>query len=62
MELKLDYSLKDMTDRVALVDKIVESTPKEKLTPFYLEILADYIMQSLTKEERKEKAYMTENR
>lgn len=60
--LKLDYTIKDMAERAALVARITHETPKEKLTPKYLEILGDYIMQALTKEERKEKKYMTENR
>ena len=42
--LKLDYSIKDINERAALVDRITRETPKEKLTPKYLEILADYIM------------------
>jgi hypothetical protein len=42
--LKLDYKLTDINDRVALVDKIIAATPKEKLTNRYLEYLGDYIM------------------
>lgn len=60
--LKLDYTIKDIAERAALVDRITRETPKEKLTPKYLEILADYIMQAVTKEERKQHLYMTDNR
>lgn len=60
--IKLDYSLKTMKERAALVNKITAATPAEKLTPKYLEILGDYIMDALTKEERKEKKILTDNR
>ena len=60
--LKLDYTLKTMEERNALVDKIVSQTPSSQLTSHYLEILGDYIMGALTKEERKEKKYLTDNR
>lgn len=60
--LKLDYKLTDINDRVALVDKIIAATPKEKLTNRYLEYLGDYIMQAITKEERKQHLFMTDNR
>ena len=33
--------------------KIVNETPPEKLTPRYLEILADYIIFAMDKEERR---------
>lgn len=60
--IKLDYSLKTMRERVDLVNKITEQIPAEKLTARYLEILGDYIMNALTKEERKSKIYLTDNR
>lgn len=60
--IKLDYKLKTMEERASLVNRIVESTPKEQLTSRYLEILGDYIMGALSKEERKEKTYVTDNR
>lgn len=60
--IKLDYSLKTMRERVDLVNKITEQIPAEKLTARYLEILGDYIMNALTKEERKSKVYLTDNR
>ena len=60
--IKLDYSLKTMRERVDLVNKITTQIPAEKLTARYLEILGDYIMNALTKEERKSKVYLTDNR
>ena len=60
--IKLDYSLKTMRERVDLVNKITAQIPAEKLTARYLEILGDYIMNALTKEERKSKVYLTDNR
>ena len=60
--IKLDYSLKTMRERVDLVNKITAQVPAEKLTMRYLEILGDYIMNALTKEERKSKIYLTDNR
>ena len=60
--IKLDYSLKTMDERAAYVEKIIAATPKQQLTQRYLEILGDYIMNALTKEEKKEKLYLTDNR
>lgn len=60
--LKLDYSIKDMEARVALVEKIIAAAQPSTLTPRYLEILADYIMNAITKEEKKQKLYLTDNR
>lgn len=60
--LKLDYTLKTCAERNDLVTKILEQTPAANLTPRYLEILGDYIMGGLTKEERKSHVYVTDNR
>lgn len=60
--IKLNYSLKTAEERKKLVDKIIESTPLEKLTSNYLEILSDYIVFAMTKEEKKEKKILTNNR
>ena len=60
--LRLDYKLKTCQERADLVNKIVALTPSEKLTPRYLELLGDYIMGGITKEEKKEHLYMTDNR
>lgn len=60
--LKLDYKLKTCEERAELVAHIIENTPKEQLTNRYLELLGDYIMGAISKEEKKEKLYLTENR
>ena len=60
--IKLDYSLKTMEERTAIVNIITVATTTEKLTPKDLEIQGDYIMDALTKEERKEKKFLTDNR
>lgn len=59
--IKLDYTLTSPTERNELVKKIVANTPPEKLTNRYLEILADYIIFAMDKEERKTKKILTDN-
>ena len=58
--IKLDYSLQTPEERNELVKKILEENPdpSEK----YLEILADYLVLCMEKQEKKEKAILTENR
>ena len=60
--LKLDYTIESPQERNELVKKILNETPPEKLTNKYLEILADYIVFALTKEEKKSKLIITDNR
>lgn len=60
--LKLDYSLETAAERNELVTKIIQQTPHECLTPKYLEILSDYIIFAMDKEERKQKKILTDNR
>lgn len=60
--IKLDYKLKTMEERRELVDRIIAATPQAQLTNRYLEILGDYIMNAISKEEKKEKLYLTDNR
>ena len=59
---KLDYSLESPQERNELVKKIIDETPPEQLTNRYLEILADYIIFAMDKEERKKKKILTDNR
>lgn len=59
---KLDYTIQSPAERNKLVSKIVAETPVEELTPKYLEILADYIIFAMDKEERKQKKILTSNR
>lgn len=61
-KIKLDYTLHTFEDRCALVNQIVEQTPESQLTHRYLEILADYALGGLSKEERKKRLIMTDNR
>ncbi len=60
--IKLDYTLQTPQERNELVTKIINNTPPEQLTPRYLEILTDYIIFAMDKEERKEKKILTANR
>ena len=60
--IKLDYTLQTPSERNELVKKIINETPPEKLTNRYLEILADYIIFAMDKEERKKKIILTDNR
>lgn len=57
---KLDYSLESPEERKVLVEKILGE--EENFTPNYLEALADYLILSMEKQERKEKKILTENR
>lgn len=59
---KLDYSLQTPEERNELVKKIIDETPPEQLTNKYLEILSDYIIFAMDKEERKQKRILTDNR
>ena len=58
--IKLDYSIESPEERNELVKKILEENPDpgEK----YLEILADYLVLCMEKQERKERKILTENR
>ena len=59
---KLDYTIQSPQERTELVKKIVESVPSQQLTNRYLEILADYIIFAMTKEQKKQKEINTDNR
>ncbi len=58
--IKLDYSLQSPEERNELVKKILEETPNP--SERYLEILADYLVLCMEKQEKKEKKLLTENR
>lgn len=58
--IKLDYTIESPNERKALVEKILEETPD--ITPAYLEILADYLVLCMEKQEKKEKNILTDNR
>ena len=58
----LDYSLESPAERNELVKKIIDETPPEQLTSRYVEILTDYIIFAMDKEERKQRKILTDNR
>ena len=58
---RMDYSIESPEERNELVKKIIDETPPEKLTPKYLEILTNYIIFAMDKQERKEKKILTDN-
>lgn len=61
-KIKLDYTIESPQERTELVKQIVESLPPQRLTHRYLQILADYIIFAMTKQERKSKKINTSNR
>ena len=60
--IKMDFSLVTPQERIKKVEEIIANTPSERLTPYYLEKLADYIIFAMDKEERKKKKILTDNR
>ena len=61
-EVHLDWTIEDPKERVKIVEKIIENTPPEKLTSYYLDYLTKYIIYAQTKKEKKEKKIITDNR
>ena len=61
-QIKLDYNLKTPEERVELVNKFVDNTPSEKLTNKYLEILSNYVLDTLTTKESNKIGILTPNR
>ena len=58
--IKLDYSLETPEERNELVQKILAENPEPNEK--YLEILADYLILCMEKQEKKQKKILTENR
>ena len=58
--IKLDNSLDSLEDRKALVEKILEENPHPNSG--YLEILGNYLVSCMEKQERREKKILTDNR
>ena len=58
--IKLDYTLETPEERNELVKKILEENPNPNEK--YLEILADYLILCMEKQEKKEKKILTDNR
>lgn len=58
--IKLDYSLETAEDRKLLVEQILIETPNP--SERYMEILANYMVQPIEKQEKKERRILTDNR
>jgi len=58
--IKLDYSLESPEERNKLVEQILAENPEPNEK--YLEVLADYLILCMEKQERKERNILTENR
>ena len=58
--IKMDWSLEDPEERINKVKEIISATPPEKLTPYYLEQMATYIIKP--KKEKKQYDIFTKNR
>lgn len=58
--IKLDYSIESPEERNELVKKIVAENPN--LSEAYLEILANYLVFCMEKQEKRERKILTENR
>ena len=59
---KLDYTIESPAKRAEFVNELLKDIPEENLTEKYKEILTDYIIFAMTKEEKKEKNILTDNR
>ena len=59
--IKLDYSLESPEERNQLVQNILDNQ-QEELNPAYLEVLADYLILCMEKQEKKERKILTDNR
>lgn len=58
--IKLDYSIDSPEERNKLVTKIIEENPN--LSNGYLEVLANYLILCMEKQEKRERKILTENR
>ena len=58
--LKLDYTLEKPEERNELVKKFIEENPNPNAK--YLEIMADYLILCMEKQERRETKILTDNR
>lgn len=61
-DIKMDYTIESGEERAKLVQKIVDTTPSEELTPYYINILTEYILDAEKKKEKKNKTIITNNR
>ena len=58
--IKLDYTIASPEERNELVKKILEDNPEPNEA--YLEILANYLVNAMAKEERRQRKILTDNR
>lgn len=58
--IKLDYTLETPEERLKLVEQVLAENPEPNAA--YLEILADYLVLCMEKQEKKERKILTENR
>ena len=58
--LKLDITIDDPKERLALVERILEENPNPPEP--YLEILANYLIFAMNKQERRARKILTDNR
>ena len=58
--IKLDYSLQTPEERNELVQQILKDNPD--VSDAYLEVLADYLVLCMEKQEKKERKLLTDNR
>lgn len=59
---KLDYTIQDPQQRKKIVQEIINSLPSEKLTNKYLQVLSNYLIFAMDKQERKTRMINTSNR
>lgn len=62
MAIKLDYTLNSPEERNKLVNDIVSEVGEDNLNEKALEIMADYLVFCMEKEEKKNKKILTDNR
>ena len=60
--IKLDYTLETPEERNEFVKQILIDNPEEEISNAYKEVLADYLILCMEKQERKERKILTENR
>lgn len=51
--IKMDWTLESPEERRDKVQEIIDNTPPEKLTPYYLTKMADYMLYAIDKQEKK---------
>lgn len=57
----LDKEITDPAERVKIVEDILAKTPSEKLTPYILTVLSNYIIFTMDKQERLQNYIITKN-